>query len=123
MKVVSKSPLIADKYKWNVSIVCLGKDASAQIVICDMSNTFQSMVCVMNTQQDDKKMVSSVLMDQQPDLQSEAMREMNRMAGEGDEAEDINDGATSELAKMLGEKICRKTGLPQLFISLNVAQE
>ena len=30
------------------------------------------------------------------------------------------DGEANELAKVLGQKICRKTGVPQLLISLNV---
>jgi len=35
----------------------------------------------------------------------------------GDDGEDAE---TSDLAKLLGEKICRKTGLKQMFFSFSV---
>ena len=40
-----------------------------------------------------------------------------------DETQSEDQNTAVELAKILGSKLCRKTGLPQIFLSLNIGIE
>ena len=57
------------------------------------------------------KCVSTVLVDDSPE---ESKAQQN-----GAQDDDVDSEAT-DLAKLLGEKICKKTGLRQLFFSLSI---
>ena len=94
--------------KLSVSITRPGTEC-AQVVICDSKYTFTNMVCIMHMNQTS---TATVLVDDhgaQPQVQTEMM----------DEEES---SMASDLAKVIGQKVCKKAGLKQLFFSLNIEQ-
>ena len=68
----------------------------------------------MNLAGDGKNVVTSVVMDAStPETDQQA---------NNDDDDDLNEGVTCELAKLIASKLARKTGLPQVFLSLNLAE-
>ena len=85
----------------------------AQVVVCDQTNAFTNMVCVMNMpvpQGEKPNITSTILIDD-----SGAPGSNNQQLEDEEES-----SLVSELAKIIGEKISKKTGLTQLFFSLNI---
>ena len=99
--------------KLSVSIIRPSSQC-AQVVVCESSNTFTNMVCVMNMPSTidggKNNCTSSLLVDDA----SSGINQQNEMMKEEESS------LVADLAKMLGEKICKKTGLTQLFFSLNI---
>ena len=108
MKVISDSRIGEENINWLVSIVCLGKDASAQVVVCDPANQLQNIVCIMCQT---STPVNTVVLD---------LAENQALV---DDSQSEDQFTAVELAKLLGSKLCRKTGLPQIFLSLNISIE
>ena len=99
----------------SVSVIKLS-DESAQVIVVDpKSQAFTNMVCIMNMPavdgQSASNLTSSVLIDDHAQAagQSENANQNEEIQNE-----------TSDLAKLIGEKICKKTALKQLFFSFSI---
>ena len=99
-----------------VSVIKLSADCAQVLVIDPRTQLFTNFICVMNLNQDQQaapgRQTSTVLVD---DIGEESKAQMPDKTQAEDEQTD-----TSDLAKLLGEKICRKTNLKQLFFSFSV---
>ena len=110
MKVISDSPISVDNISWLVTIVSLGKNAPAQVVVCDQSNQLNNMICIMNQNQSNSiPPISTVVLDMSNSNNNES----------NDDSEEYYSAV--DLAKLLGQKISKKTCLPQLLFSLNIS--
>ena len=98
----------------SVSVIKLSAECAQVLVIDPRPQVFTNFICVMNLNQDQQagKQTSTVLVD---DVGEEVKAQMADPTQADDEQTD-----TSDLAKLLGEKICRKTNLKQLFFSFSV---
>ena len=98
----------------SVSVIKLSAECAQVLVIDPRTQVFTNFICVMNLNQDQQagKQTSTVLVD---DVGEEVKAQMPDPTQADDEQTD-----TSDLAKLLGEKICRKTNLKQLFFSFSV---
>ena len=84
--------------KLSVSITRPSKEC-AQVVICDSKYTFTNMVCIMNINQ---KCTATILVDDQGSQQQARPAEM---------IDDEENSLASDLAKVIGQKVCKKAGL------------
>ena len=97
----------------SVSVVKLSTESAQVIVVDPNTQTFTNLVCVMNLPGSDgkSKQTSTVLMD---DLATSSPGTINE-----DQAEDLQT-ETSDLAKLIAEKVCQNTCLKQLFFSFSI---
>ena len=102
--------------KFSVSILRPSPQC-AQVVVCDRTNKFTNMVCIMNmptsTMDGQSNITSSILVD-------DAGPKLDQGGDNQEQLDDDESSVVSDLAKVLGEKICKKAALTQLFFSLNI---
>ncbi|TNV83476.1 hypothetical protein FGO68_gene7716 [Halteria grandinella] len=87
----------------NLAITLILLDEAAQIIICDGRQTLSNMVCAMNLS---GSVTSTKVLDEESLQESE-------------DQENI----VSDKAKQIAERLCVKSGLKQVMLSLNIAPE